>query len=182
MAAPSSAWQALPDGDRAFQWTQSGGMQSLGLLAPTDGWSSAFGVSADGAVVAGFSGSNAVIWTNGIAQDLGMLPGARNAIAYAVGADGSLIGGYSFFGSSVRATLWSPTLGLVDLNTYLPTLGIDLSGWELQYTRDISLDGTTLVGEGRFNGEYRGWAVTIPTPGSVAVLGMAGLLAARRRR
>lgn len=171
-----------PDGDRAFQWTQSGGMQSLALLSPSDPWSSAFGVSADGSVVAGFSGSNAVIWTNGVAQNLGMLPGASNAIAYAVGADGSLIGGYSFFGSSVRATLWSPTLGLVDLNTYLPMLGIDLTGWELQYTRDISLDGTTLVGDGRYNGEYRGWAVTIPAPGPIAALGVAGLFAARRRR
>ncbi|MBL0871010.1 MAG: hypothetical protein IBJ18_10585 [Phycisphaerales bacterium] len=171
------------NGDRAFRWTEEGGMQSLGLLLPGDNGSSAFGVSGDGLVVAGFSGANAVIWVNGVAQSLGMLPGASNAIAYAVNADGSLIGGYSFFaGQSVRATLWSSSLGLVDLNTYLPTLGIDLTGWQLQYTRDISADGTTIVGDGLYNGEFRGWVVTIPSPGAAGVLGLGGLLALKRRR
>ncbi len=171
-----------PGGDRAFVWTQAGGMQSLGLLSPGDGASSAWGVSADGTVVAGFSGTRAVIWTSGIAQSIGMLPGATNAIAYTLSDDGSLVGGYSFFGLNATATLWSQTLGTVDLNTYLPTLGIDLTGWELDYTRDISADGTTIVGEGLFNGEPRGWVVTIPAPGATALLGVGGLIAARRRR
>lgn len=171
-----------PDGDRAFAWTQSGGMQSLGVLTSGDAGSSAWGVSADGTVVAGSSGNNAVIWINGVAQNIGMLPGATNAIAYTLSDDGSLVGGYSFFGFEATATLWSPELGTVDLNTYLPTLGVDLTGWELDYTRDISADGTTIVGEGLFNGEPRGWVVTIPSPGAAAVLGLGGLMAARRRR
>jgi probable HAF family extracellular repeat protein len=170
-----------PNGERAFRWTESDGMQSLGLLAPTDSGSSAFGISADGSVVAGFSGSNAVIWTNSIAQDLGALPGADGAVAYTLNGDGSLVGGYSFFGFDVRATLWSQSLGLVDLNTYLPTLGIDLTGWELQYTRDISLDGSTIVGEGRFNGEFRGWVVNIPSPGAAGLFAVAALRIGRRR-
>ena len=170
------------DGDRAFAWTESGGMQSLGLLSSGDGWSSAFGVNGDGSVVAGFSGTSAVIWTNGVAQDIGALPGATNAIAYTLSDDGSLVGGYSFLSSGVRATLWTEALGTVDLNTYLPTLGIDLTGWTLQYTRDISSDGTTIVGDGVFNGEFRGWVVTIPSPGAAAVLGLGGLMATRRRR
>jgi probable HAF family extracellular repeat protein len=170
------------DGDRAFRWTSAGGMQRLPTLLPTDGASSAFGVNGDGSVIAGFSGNSAVIWTNGVAQDLGRLPGAESAIAYTLSNDGSLVGGYSFFSQGVRATLWSQALGLVDLNTYLPTLGIDLTGWHLQYTRDISLDGTTIVGEGRFNGEMRGWVVTIPAPGTSGAIALAGVMAARRRR
>lgn len=169
-------------GDRAFAWTQSGGMQSLGLLSPGDGVSSAWGVSGDGSVIAGFSGTSAVIWTNGIARDIGKLPGASSAIAFTVSDDGSLVGGYSFFGFNATATVWSEALGTVDLNTYLPTLGIDLTGWELDYTRDISADGTTIVGEGVFNGESRGWVVTIPAPGASALFGLGGLIAARRRR
>ena len=171
-----------PEGDRAFTWTESVGMQNLGLLSPGDSGSSAFGVNGDGSVVAGFSGTNAVIWTNGAAQDIGMLPGATNAIAYTLSDDGSLVGGYSFFGFSPRATLWSRAMGTVDLNTYLPTLGIDLTGWNLQYTRDISTDGTTFVGEGTFNGEFRGWIVTIPSPGAATVLGLGGLIATPFRR
>lgn len=173
---------STPQGDRAIAWTESGGMQSLGLLSPEDSGSSAWGVNADGTVVAGSSGSNAVIWTNGVAQSIGMLPGATNAIAHTLSDDGSLVGGYSFFGFEATATLWSQTLGTVDLNTYLPTIGVDLTGWELDYTRDISADGTTIVGDGLFNGELRGWVVTIPSPGSVALLGVGGLMAGRRRR
>ncbi|MBL9000643.1 MAG: hypothetical protein JNK25_05850 [Phycisphaerae bacterium] len=169
-------------GDRAFAWTQSSGMQNLGLLSPEDGASSAWGVNANGTVVAGTSGTNAVIWINGVAQNIGMLPGASNAIAFTLSDDGSLVGGCSFFGFEATATLWSQTLGTVDLNTYLPTLGVDLTGWELDYTRDISSDGTTIVGEGVFNGELRGWVVTIPSPGATALLGIGGLMAARRRR
>lgn len=171
-----------PQGERAFRWTESDGMQSLGLLTPEDSGSSAFGISADGSVVAGFSGANAVIWTNSIAQNLGALDGADGAVAYTLSGDGSLVGGYSFFGWSARATLWSQSLGLVDLNDYLPTLGIDLTGWELQYTRDISFDGSTIVGEGLFNGESRGWVATIPSPGAPLIVGLGGLLASRRRR
>ncbi|MDX2132959.1 MAG: hypothetical protein SFY69_12995 [Planctomycetota bacterium] len=171
-----------PEGDRAFAWTQSGGMQNLGLLSPGDSGSSAFGVNGDGTVVAGFSGSTATIWTNGVAQDIGMLPGADLSIAYTLSDDGSLVGGYSFFGQDPVATLWSQALGTVDLNTYLPTLGIDLTGWELDYTRDISSDGTTIVGDGLFNGEPRGWVVTIPSPGTAAMLGVGGLMVARHRR
>lgn len=169
-------------GDRAFAWTQSGGMRNLGLLSPGDGASSAWGVSADGTVVVGISGVKPVVWTNGVAQDIGTLPGATSAIAFTVSDDGSLVGGYSFFGLDATATLWSQALGTVDLNSYLPTLGIDLTGWELDYTRDISADGMTIVGEGLFNGEPRGWVVTIPSPGAVAVLGLGGLMTAARRR
>jgi probable HAF family extracellular repeat protein len=171
-----------PQGDRAITWTESGGMQSLSLLSPGDSGSSAWGVNANGTVVAGSSGSTAVIWTNGVVQDIGMLPGATNAIAYTLSDDCALVGGYSFFGFEATATLWSQTLGTVDLNAYLPTIGVDLTGWELDYTRDISADGTTIVGDGLFNGELRSWVVTIPSPSSVALLGLGGLMAARRRR
>ncbi len=171
-----------PQGDRAIAWTESDGMQSLGLLSPDDSGSSAWGVNANGTIVAGSSGSNAVIWVNGVVQNIGMLSGATNAIAYTLSDDGSLVGGYSFFGHDATATLWSQALGTVDLNTYLPTIGVDLTGWELDYTRDISADGTTIIGDGLFNGELRSWVVTIPSPGPVALLGLSGLLAARRRR
>src|SRR6185436_18626440 len=51
--------------------------------------------------------------------------------------------------------------GMVDLNTYLPTLGIDLSGWTLDYTADVSADGGAIVGNGTHNGATAGWLVRL---------------------
>lgn len=169
-------------GQRAFSWTAAGGMQALPLLAPGDGQSSAFGVNANGSMVGGFSGSQATIWTNGVASTIGALPGETIGVVYALSGDGSVIGGTSFSGSNPRATLWSASTGLVDLTSYLAGLGVDMTGWTLQYTRGISLDGLTIVGEGRFNGEFRGWVATIPNPGAATLLALGGVAALRRRR
>jgi uncharacterized membrane protein len=110
-----SAFLVVPEETaRAHRCTSSGGMQNLGLLSPGDSGSSAFGVNGDGSVVAGFSGTSAVIWNGGVAQDIGMLPGATNVIAYTLSDDGSLVGGYSFFDFSPRATPWSQAMGTVD--------------------------------------------------------------------
>lgn len=145
--------------DRAYRWTARTGMQLLPLLSPADPMSNAFGVNHNGSMVAGFSGNHAVIWVKGGVRDLGTLPGDDNAVAYALNAEGTVVGGYSFRRFDVRATLWTKAGGMVDLNSYLPTLGIDLTGWDLQYTRGVSNDGRTLVGEGTYLGEYRGWVV-----------------------
>ena len=79
--------------------------------------------------------------------------------------------------------LWTSDLGMVDLNDYLPTLGIDLTGWTLTGARGISADGTAIIGQGLFNGSQRGWVVTgIPSPGTAALLALGGLAGVRRRR
>ncbi len=73
-------------------------------------------------------------------------------------------------------------MGAVNLNTYLPLLGIDLEGWNLEICTAISFDGNTLVGQGSFNGETRAWLATIPSPSIAATLGFGGLMVTRRRR
>lgn len=147
--------------ERAFCWTARGGMRPLPWLSPDAPWGNAFGVNRNGQIVAGVSGQQAVIWVRGVPRDLGRLPGDDASIAFAVSGNGSVVGGYSFGGFSVRATLWTPATGLVDLNTYLPQLGVDLTGWDLQYVRDVSSGGRTIVGEGTFQGEPRGWVVKL---------------------
>ena len=56
-----------PAGSQAFLWTQSGGMFGLGFISGTSS-SVALGVSSDGAVSVGISGSQAFVWdaNNGI--------------------------------------------------------------------------------------------------------------------
>lgn len=147
--------------DRAYRWTARTGIQPLPLLSPADPMSNAFGVNHNGSVVAGFSGNHAVLWVKGGIRDLGMLPGDNNAVAYALNAEGTVVGGYSFQQFHVRATLWTKERGMVDLNSYLPTLGINLAGWDLEYTRGVSNDGRTIVGEGTYLGESRGWVVRL---------------------
>ncbi len=162
-----------------FVWTQTSGMQPLQTVEGA----TAFAVSFDGSVAAGYEGLNAARWNNGVLQVLPNLPGTDFASAYAVSGNGLLIGGSASDADfNFSAVIWSDALGAVNLNTYLPTLGIDLTGWTLESCTAISFDGNTLVGQGTFNGETRGWHATIPSPGAAAVLGLGGLLAARRRR
>ncbi len=149
------------DSEHAFLWRR-GVMRDLGTLIPGD-FSGATAVSADGSVVTGYSGSNAVIWTNGVVQDLGVLAGGSYSVAYSVSGDGEAVGGMAdTAGGASVATLWTASLGLVDLNAYLPTQGVDLSGWRLDVTTGLSADGTTLSGAGTFNGEQRAWVARLP--------------------
>ena len=93
----------------AFLWTESQGMLGLGYL-PGGGWSAAFGVSADGSVVVGSSGSasgdyEAVIWdaAHGIrslkdvlTNDYGLdLTGWTLERAHDISADGRVIVGWA---------------------------------------------------------------------------------------
>jgi probable HAF family extracellular repeat protein len=151
---------------RAFRWTASGGMQSLGTL-PGGRFSQEPSANADGSVIVGsanFAGpdidaQHVFRWTSeGGMQDLGCPPGGYSCNAYDVSGDGSAIVGRSI--TQGRALLWTAQLGMVDLNTYLSTLGLDLAGWELIEARAISADGSAIVGNGFYNGDTRAWLVT----------------------
>jgi uncharacterized protein (TIGR03382 family) len=96
-------------------------------------------------------------------------------------ADGTMVVGEFNVNSSEEGFLWTPTLGIQRLETYLPTLGVDLTGWSIGTATGVSADGQTIVGKGSYNGVARGWIVTIPAPASLAVAGF-GLLALSRRR
>jgi probable HAF family extracellular repeat protein len=169
-------------GEVGFVWTESGGMQALQLIDGVE-YSAGLALSANGAVVAGYSGNFAARWVNGVGSSLGVAPGGSFSVAYAISGNGQVLGGASdnAAGDPV-ATIWTEGLGMVDLNTYLPTIGVDLSGWVLTTTTGISFDGTTMVGAGMYNGAERGWLVTVPTPGAGALVGMGGVMALRRRR
>lgn len=160
-------------------WTQASGMQPL----PFNEGGNAFAVSFDGTVIAGYDGPNAARWDNGVLQILPNLAGGSFGGAYAVSGNGLLTGGFvadDAFNQS--ATVWSDSMGAVNLNTYLPLLGIDLDGWNLEICTAISFDGNTLVGQGSYNGETSAWLATIPSPSIAATLGFGGLMVTRRRR
>jgi probable HAF family extracellular repeat protein len=159
---------------RAFHWSETAGMQHLGVL-PGRFHSFAHGVNDDGSVVVGNSSEYGAVndrafrWTSaGGMQNLGTLPGGSESFAFAVSGDGTAVVGQSRNSSGFyRAILWTSSLEMVDLNTYLPSLGVDLTGWELIGARGVSDDGSAIAGFGHFNGDARGWFVTcVPVTGA----------------
>lgn len=58
----------------------------------------------------------------------------------------------------------------------------DGSGWELFFSADGINDRNQIVGSGIYNGEIRGYVITIPEPGAAGLLAAAGLALVQRRR
>lgn len=177
-----------PAGVFAYRWTESGGMVNLGTL-PGFVSSESRASNADGSVVVGFSRNQsqavrATRWTatTGM-QDLGLLQGATGAMASDVNAVGDVIVGSYFVNQSAGGFYWTPSLGMVSLNSYLGQLGFDLTGWSLYEPRAISDDGSVIVGNGLYNGRLRGFMVVgVPGPSSGAILLAFAWHASRRRR
>ncbi len=178
----------------AFLWTESGGYENIGGLPGFTSGTSPYAMTDDASVVVGEcygSGDNkgtAWRWTRETGmQDLG-LPGPdyRTSMAWDVSADGErVVGAADAYIEDIdpAATLWTPELGMVDLNDYLPTIGVDLSGWNLTFATGISGDGTVICGIGTHDGADAAWVISgIPGPGVPVVLCMAGLVGGRRRR
>lgn len=122
---------------RAFRWTASEGMRSLGTLG--GGSSIALGVSADGSVVVGWSDGYAYLWTqSGGMQSIGTLTGFTGySFAWGVSADGSVVVGES----NDRAFRWTATSGMQDLG----------APFGRTVARAVSANGSVVVGQ---SGEY----------------------------
>jgi probable HAF family extracellular repeat protein len=153
-------------GDHAFRWSPQEGLQDLGTI-PGGTISHATGVSADGSTVvgygnAGLAGIRAFRWTSaGGMVNLGALPGMASR-AYGVSGDGAVVVGV--LTSPDHAMMWTPSLGTVDLNTYFPSLHLDLTGWTLTAANGVSADGRTIVGTGTHNGHTEAWVAQWSAP------------------
>lgn len=172
-------------GDRAFRWVSDGigggVMQDIGTLPGITNSAQAFATNADGNVVVGItyvSGIGATArpfrWVSdgaggGTMQSLGLLAGTTTGQANSVNGDGTVVVGYC----EGKAFVWTQSLGIVDLNVYLPTLGVDLTGWTLRSAYGVSADGTAIVGGGMYNGDVRGFVVQ-GLPVACAAAGIGG--------
>ncbi|HYE63006.1 MAG TPA: hypothetical protein VD997_13500 [Phycisphaerales bacterium] len=159
----------------AFRWTESTGIQDLGLLPGTqESW--VLAISADTSTIVGVCRGpsddyrfRATIWQAGRIAPLPLLPDACENAPKAISADGGVIVGYTGFlcestAYSYRATMWSRYLGVVDLNTHLPSIGVDLTGWVLLFASGVSADGRIIIGQGYYNNALHGFILTLPPP------------------
>ncbi len=156
-----------------FVWTEEAGMQDLGTL-PGSSSSYASGISGDRAVIVGLSwmpdGEHAVRWVDHRIEDLGVPAGYVGAEGTAANINGSVVVGGARLDDNDpywRAIVWTPRLGgFRDLGEVLTSAGVDMSGWVLHPAADVSADGRVIGGEGLYNGDERGWVVTLPFLGT----------------
>lgn len=152
----------------ATRWVVGQPPQSLGRIAGGT-TSFAVGVSDDGGTVAGRSTNSAgrnlaFRWTvDGGMQILGTLPGGQWSEGYEISGDGSVISGRSDSSNGLQQMVWTVNDGMVDLNTYFSTRGLNLAGWEL-HSGIVGPDGRTFGGHGRRDGIVQAYVATIPPP------------------
>lgn len=174
---------------KAFRWTAAGGMQDLGSLV-AGGSAMGMAMSSDGDAIAGHAwmqdGNRAFRWTaGGGMENLGTASGWSYSMGTCISGDGLAVAGYGGgeFSGGDRAFYWTESLGMVDLNVYLASVGVDMSGWTLHFAHGLSADGSAITGFGEFEGSIRAWRVSgVPAPGSAVLVGIAGILSRRRRR
>jgi probable HAF family extracellular repeat protein len=139
-------------GQEAFRWTAGGGMAGLGDLAGGDFRSQGADVSADGTVVVGVgtsaSGLEAIRWTEGGGMiGLGDLAGGDfTSSALSVSGDGTVIVGLGTTAAGFEPFIWADAEGMQSVWQLLEDDGIDLTGWSQGIARDVSDDGSVIVG------------------------------------
>ncbi|MDO9637004.1 MAG: hypothetical protein Q7J44_00515 [Pseudotabrizicola sp.] len=163
------------DGMRPFRWTQSGGMQNLGVLS--NAHTTARGVSADGTVVVGTSWDRGFRWVEGVGlSDIGTLAGG-DTTANAVSPDGSVVVGYSMVSDIKRAYRWTETsmealfggdhseaLGVNSDGTVI--VGHYSTGWWVAFRW---VEGVGMQSLGSLGGYVRSQANAVTPDGSIVV-------------
>jgi len=160
VAGYMQAPEGLPNGEEAFVWTTTGGLQLLGDLPDGDTISEAWDVSADGKVVVGVGRAGdhdeAFKWTAATGMvALGLPPGDISSVAFHVSRDGKVAVGDSLGADGRhRAARWTPAGGAEHL--------ADLPGMTFA-------SGSTASGDGRVIGGMTGPS-SEPSGGGAAVL------------
>lgn len=195
------------DGNVAVGWQDGAGRQGAvwvdgvqELIFKEDGVTpalEAFAVSDSGEWVTGFDTGGffdpgAAYRYNTVTDTYESLPnldiGAQSNMAGSgITADGSLIvGGTWGFGPALfgLGLVWEEGVGTMSAIDFFNAHGVDTpDGFTYHYITDVSSDGKWFTGWGSFGlAADQSFVVFIPSPGALALLGVAGLISRRRRR
>ena len=148
-----------------FVWTELAGVVGLPRPSGMLGDCEATAVTADGATAFGFaatsSGKVGVRWPlQGGMIILANAQGQQDLVISACSADGSIAVGYGIEQGTQRATVWTARYGTQDLFRMLAACGINTVGWQNTSAVAVSGDGSTIVGNGQFEGRDRAFIVT----------------------
>lgn len=152
---------------RAFRWSEDEGMRDLG--APEGVSSIAQSVSRDGRFVCGSAGSPGIYQTRAFQwnESRGFEFLARHypesfegwsSYAYDISDNGAVIIG--------PGHVWTDNERRSLEEMLISDYGVDATGWTSNIAEiyKISANGTRMAGFGRYEGEYRGFVVTLPAP------------------
>ena len=165
----------------AFRWVSDSGMTVLNGL-PGSTQSRASAVDSTGSLIVGSCGLNAVLWRNGVPQDLGLALGYQRSSGYGLSEGASVIisNMQSNSGGILSAGVWTEQTGMILLEDYLRARGTPIpSTFRLDNVTGISADGQTFAGYSVSGSIAYGWVATVPAPATALLF--VGLLAPRRR-
>ncbi|MHB1216442.1 MAG: hypothetical protein ACYCY9_15805 [Thiobacillus sp.] len=166
----------------AFRWTQAGGIVGLGDLPGGQFESEAFATNGDGSVVVGYGNNSsfayeAFRWTQaGGMVGLGDLAGGgTSSFASGVNDDGSVVVGMGSSASGNEAFRWTQAGGMQSVTDWLAAAGVTVApGYLLASAKDVSADGSTVVGESYGPSGAEAFLARVSAAGSGAV-GLADL-------
>ena len=127
----------------------------------------AYGVSADGSVVVGYSYNanndlEAFRWVDGTMTGLGFLPSFAKSYANAISADGSVVVGYADDSNyNGKAFRWTLETGMESVEDWLSNAGVSIAAWStLDNASSTNSDGSVVVGSGvNANGDEEAFGV-----------------------